>query len=130
MFEALASGVVPVVLDWGGPGDIVHPEVGFKVPPSNEVKVVSQIAKVLDDLAGNRDLLYQLQRQGLSYARECLTWEAKAQATTQVLNWVARRGPKPDLPWSKMARVKYVTDVENGSRVCHLEADENRCAAG
>src|SRR5205823_10477972 len=32
VFEALASGAVPVILDWGGPGDIVHPEVGYKVP--------------------------------------------------------------------------------------------------
>ena len=130
VFEALASGAVPVVLDWGGPGDIVHPEVGFKVPPSNEVEVVSKIAKVLDDLAGNRDLLYQLRQQGLSYARECLTWEAKAQATTQVLNWVTRRGPKPDLPWSKMARVKCVTDVENCSPGRHLEAGGNCSIAG
>jgi glycosyltransferase involved in cell wall biosynthesis len=115
VFEALASGAVPVILDWGGPGDIVHPEVGYKVPPSNEEEVVSQMERILSDLAGNRDLLYRLRQQGLSYARECLTWDAKAQATTQVLNWVVGRGPRPDLPWSKMARVKCATDVENSS---------------
>jgi len=115
VFEALASGAVPVILDWGGPGDVVHPEVGYKVPPSNEDEVVSQIEKILTDLASNRDLVYRLRQQGLCYARECLTWDAKAQATTQVLNWVVGRGPKPDLPWSKMARVKCVThDVEDG----------------
>jgi glycosyltransferase involved in cell wall biosynthesis len=129
VFEALASGAVPVILDWGGPGDIVHPEVGYKVPPSNEEEVVLQMERILSDLAGNRDLVYRLRRQGLSYARECLTWDAKAQATTQVLNWVVRRGPKPDLPWSKMARVKCVTDVENGSPERHYEAGES-CSAG
>jgi glycosyltransferase involved in cell wall biosynthesis len=115
VFEALASGVVPVIVDWGGPGDIVHPEVGYKVPPSNEEAVVSQIEKILGHLESDRDLLFRLRQQGLIHARECLTWDAKAYSTTQILNWVVGRGPKPDLPWSKMARVRYVDDVENGS---------------
>jgi len=97
VFEALASGLVPVVVDFGGPGDIVLPEVGYKVPLTNESEMVSQMEKILADLAGNRDLLSRLRRQGLSYARECLTWNAKAQATTRVLRWVVRQGPKPDL---------------------------------
>ena len=124
VFEALASGAVPVILDWGGPGDIVHPEVGYKVPPSNQEEVVLQMERILSDLAGNRDLVYRLRQQGLSYARECLTWDAKAQATTQVLNWVVGRGPKPDLPWSKMARVKCVTGVDNGRPGRHYEAGQ------
>ena len=106
VFEALASGAVPVILDHGGPGDIVHPEVGYKVSPTNEDDVISEMGRILNDLAANRELLDRLRRQGMSYARECLTWDAKAQATTQVLNWVVGRGPKPDLPWSKMARVR------------------------
>lgn len=115
VFEGLASGAVPVILDWGGPGDIVHPEVGYKVPPSNEDEVVTQMTRILTELAGNRDLLNGLRQQGMSYARECLTWDAKAQATTQVLNWVVRRGPKPNLPWSRMVKVKCVADLENSS---------------
>src|SRR6516165_4269351 len=109
VFEALATGAVPVVADFGGPGDIVHPEVGYKVPLTNESEFVSQIEKILTDLAGNRDLLNRLRQQGLSYARECLTWEAKAESTTRVLNWAVRRDPKPDLPWSRMARVRSVS---------------------
>jgi len=130
VFEGLASGAVPVILDWGGPGDIVHPEVGYKVPPTNEEEVVAQMEKILSDLAGNRELLNRLRQQGMSYARECLTWDAKAQSTTQVLNWAVGRGPKPDLPWSKMARVKCVTDVQNGSPERYYEAGESCSAAG
>jgi glycosyltransferase involved in cell wall biosynthesis len=97
VFEALAAGAVPVVVDFGGPGDTVHPNVGYKVPMSNESDMVSQIEKVLVDLAGDRDHLNRLRQQGVTYARECLTWDAKAQSTTRVLNWVLKRGPKPDL---------------------------------
>ena len=102
VFEALACGAVPVVVDFGGPGDIVHPSVGYKVPLTNEADIVSRMEKILADLASNRDLLNLLRRQGMSYARECLTWDAKAQATTQVLNWAVRRGLKPEFLPPKM----------------------------
>jgi glycosyltransferase involved in cell wall biosynthesis len=106
VFEALASGAVPVVADFGGPGDIVHPEVGYKVPLTNESNVVSEIEKILANLASNRDLLSRLRRQGMSYAQERLTWDAKAQSTTQVLNWAVGRGPKPNLPPPKTLHVE------------------------
>jgi glycosyltransferase involved in cell wall biosynthesis len=95
VFEALACGAVPVVVDFGGPGDIVHPDVGYKVPLTSETEVVAEIEEILASLAEDRDRLNGLRQQGMAYARECLTWDAKAQRTTQVLNWVVRRGPKP-----------------------------------
>jgi len=102
VFEALATGAVPVVADFGGPGDIVRPEVGYKVPLTSESDVVSQMEKILAGLAQDRDLLNRLRQQGMAYARERLTWDAKAQTTTRVLNWASRRGPKPDLPPPKV----------------------------
>lgn len=102
VFEALATGAVPVVADFGGPGDIVHSEVGYKVPLTNETDMALQMEKILADLAVKRDLLDRVRQQGMSYARECLTWDAKAQSVTKVLNWVLQRGPKPHLPPPKM----------------------------
>jgi glycosyltransferase involved in cell wall biosynthesis len=102
VFEALASGAIPVVADFGGPGDLVHPEIGYKVPLTNESDMIARVEKILSELAGNRDLLYRLRQQGVSYARERLTWPAKANATTQVLNWAVRQGPKPHLPPPKV----------------------------
>jgi glycosyltransferase involved in cell wall biosynthesis len=101
VFEALGTGAVPVVADFGGPGDIVHREVGYKVPLTNESDMVARMESILEELAENRDHLEQLRRQGMAYVRECLTWDAKARAVTRVLNWVVRRGPKPDLPSPK-----------------------------
>jgi len=106
VFEALASGAVPVVADFGGPGDIVRPEVGYKIPLTNEDDFVAKMAGILTELAHNRDLLKQLRQRGMAYVRECLTWDAKAQATTRVLNWAVRRGPKPELPPPKLLRLE------------------------
>jgi len=98
VFEALAVGAVPLVADFGGPGDIVHPEVGCKVCLTNESDVVSQMERFLAKLVSDRDFLERLREQGISYARECLTWEAKAQSVTRIMQWAMGRGPKPDLP--------------------------------
>lgn len=102
VFEALATGAVPVVADFGGPGDIVRPTVGYKVPLTNESDLVEQMERILMLLAHDREQLERLRRQGLAYARECLTWDAKAQVTTRILHWVVGRGPKPDLPPPKV----------------------------
>jgi glycosyltransferase involved in cell wall biosynthesis len=112
VFEALASGAVPVVADFGGPGDIIHPEVGYKVPLTNESEFVSQMERILVDLASNRDLLNRLRQQGMSYASEQLTWKAKAQSTTRILRWAVQQGPKPDLPPPKMLHLARATSGE------------------
>jgi glycosyltransferase involved in cell wall biosynthesis len=98
VFEALAAGVVPVVADFGGPGDIVHPSVGYKVPLTNESDVVTQIEKILTELAHNPDQLERLRRQGVAFVREHLTWDVKAQIVTRIIDWALGRGPKPVLP--------------------------------
>jgi glycosyltransferase involved in cell wall biosynthesis len=102
VFEALGTGAVPVVADFGGPGDIVSAEVGYKVPLTNENEIVSRMETILTDLARDRDLLDRLRQQGMSYARERLTWDAKAHSVARVLNWAVGRGPKPDLPPPKV----------------------------
>ncbi len=97
VFEALAMGAVPVVVDFGGPGDIVHPAVGYKVSLTNESDVQCEIERVLANLEGDRHLLDRLRQQGMRYARECLSWEGKAQIMTRILTWAVGQGPKPDL---------------------------------
>jgi len=103
--EALAAGAVPVVADFGGPGDTVRSDVGFKVPLTNEAAVVSQLEGALDRLIRDRGLLERLRTQGMAYARDCFSWDAKAQEVTQVLDWVAHRGPKPNLPPPKLLNI-------------------------
>jgi glycosyltransferase involved in cell wall biosynthesis len=98
VFEALAVGVVPLVADFGGPGDTVHPEVGYKVSLTNESDVVSQLEGFLAELVSDRDLVDRLRQQGMAYARDHLTWDSKAQILTRIMQWVLGQGPKPDLP--------------------------------
>jgi len=115
VFEALGTGAVPVVADFGGPGDIVHPEVGYKVSLTNESDMVAQMEKILRELADNRDRLERLRRQGMAYVRECLTWDAKAQAVTSVLLWTVRQGAKPDFPPPKALAAGIGSSCKNAA---------------
>jgi glycosyltransferase involved in cell wall biosynthesis len=109
VFEALAAGAVPIVVDFGGPGDTVHSEVGYKVPLTNESDLVSQMESILACLAQDRNLLIRLRHQGISYARESLTWDAKAQTLTAIMRWALQQGPKPSLPPPKMPHLKHAS---------------------
>jgi len=115
VFEALATGAVPVVADFGGPGDIVHSDIGYKVPLTNENDVVERMGRILAELAQNRPLLETLRKQGMEYAQKQLTWDAKAHSTTQVLNWVMGRDTRPFLPSPKAADAKRAASEENQS---------------
>ncbi len=97
VFEALGLGAVPVVADYGGPGDIVTSEVGYKVPLVNEEYMVSHLNTALARLSSDREHLEDLRSKGMLYARQHLTWDAKARMVTEILNWVTGRGPKPRL---------------------------------
>ncbi len=98
VFEALALGVVPIVIDYGGPGDIVTATVGYKVALTNEQEMVRQIEKDLWALANDRIHLGELQAEGMRYAKERLSWDGKAKLTSEVLYWTLDKGPKPNLP--------------------------------
>jgi len=97
VFEALGLGAVPVVADFGGPGDIVTPQIGYKIALTNEGDLIFNLERILKHLAGNRGHLEKLRQQGMAYAREHLTWDGKAQAVSTVLYWATGRGPKPTL---------------------------------
>ena len=57
MMEAMLAGSVPVVADCGGPGFIVTPECGYKIPVTNRRQMVEQLTATLMELDRNRQLI-------------------------------------------------------------------------
>lgn len=109
VFEALAVGVIPVVADFGGPGDIVHDDVGYRVSLTTEDDVVRQIQQALEQLATDRKRLEELRARGMAYARESLSWDGKARIVTDIVRWVMREGPKPNLPSPKQLHTDLIS---------------------
>jgi glycosyltransferase involved in cell wall biosynthesis len=106
VFEALTAGAVPIVAEFGGPGDVVTPDIGFAIPMSSADDMVARMKSVLQKLAVDRHLLETLRQRGMAYARAHLTYDARARILTDVLGWVLGKGPKPSLepPPSNWAR--------------------------
>jgi glycosyltransferase involved in cell wall biosynthesis len=106
VFEALSQGAVPVVADFGGPGDLVNPSIGYKIPMSNQDEMILTIESVLRRLAEDRSHLEALRKRGMAYVREHLTYDRRARVMTDILLWSTGRGTKPELhPPSRLASV-------------------------
>lgn len=97
VFEALLSGCIPIVSNYGGPGDIVQEDVGFKIPLESEDQSVRVIAEILDRLARDPQLLAQMSKAGPVYARQHLSWKGKAEKMGRIFAWCLGDGPKPRL---------------------------------
>jgi glycosyltransferase involved in cell wall biosynthesis len=104
VFEALASGAVPVVADFGGPGDVINDDVGYRIAMVNEGYMISRMEAVLQTLAKDRHHLEILRRRGMAYARRRLSYDARVRVISEIVMWAVGRGPKPDLPLPQPTR--------------------------
>lgn len=97
VFEALSAGAVPVVADFGGPGDLVTPDIGFRIALTDDADMVQKIQGVLQTLSDDPARLETLRQRGMAYARESLTYDARARVITDVLLWALGREARPAL---------------------------------
>jgi glycosyltransferase involved in cell wall biosynthesis len=96
--EAMAVGVPPVVLNYGGPGELVTDGTGFLVEMGSREQIVQRLREVLTKAVGSPDLIEQKSKLAYRRAHEQFTWSAKVKQTLAVYDWVLGRGPKPQFP--------------------------------
>jgi glycosyltransferase involved in cell wall biosynthesis len=75
MMEAMLAGGVPVVADCGGPGFIVTPECGFKIPVGSRRRMVAQLAETLIAIDCDRKIISEkgrlaMQRIATAFSEE------------------------------------------------------------
>jgi glycosyltransferase involved in cell wall biosynthesis len=97
--EAMAVGAVPIVLDYGGPAELVTEKTGYRVPMGDREQIVERFRAILAELAQNPQEIENRSQAALRRARELFTWEEKARRTLKIYQWVLNpAGERPSFP--------------------------------
>jgi glycosyltransferase involved in cell wall biosynthesis len=96
VLEAMAVGLVPVVMDYGGPGELVSPTTGIALPMGSRDEIVASLRAALERLAADPVQVRAMGERARERALSQFTWDAKAAQVLDVYRWVLGKGPKPD----------------------------------
>jgi glycosyltransferase involved in cell wall biosynthesis len=95
--EAMATGLPCIVVDYGGPGGLINPGNGVKVPLGDKQHLVIRFAAEMEKLASDPARRASLGHQAHDDALRMYAWSAKGKKTVDVYDWVlSKRAGKPD----------------------------------
>jgi glycosyltransferase involved in cell wall biosynthesis len=95
VLEAMATGLVPVVVDYAGPAEHVTDACGFRIPLGSPAEITARLRVVLESLAADPPLRARLAAEGLRRIEASYTWQAKAAQVLEVYRWVLGGGGRP-----------------------------------
>jgi glycosyltransferase involved in cell wall biosynthesis len=97
VLEAMALGLVPVVVDYGGPSEFVNESCGYLVRLGSREKIVQELSTVLETIIEDRSKLKQMSSNCQERVKNFFTWEVKAKQIEKIYDWVIGKSPeKPD----------------------------------
>jgi len=84
----MALGVVPMIVDYAGPGELVSSRTGYKVPIGPRFDIIRTFKATLEDVVNNPSALPELGANASDRVARLFTWEAKARQIADVYDWV------------------------------------------
>lgn len=96
VLEAMALGLVPVIVDYAGPGELVVPGTGLKVPIGARGQIITALRQRLDQIVADPDMLQALADAAHARAHDVFTWPAKARQIAEIYDWIL--GDRPVCP--------------------------------
>jgi glycosyltransferase involved in cell wall biosynthesis len=98
VLEAMAAGVVPIVVKYGGPGELVSEDCGFLLPLAERPVIVAALRSALERVTADPGQLAAMSAAGVDRAFGEFSWPAKALQMIEVYRWVL--GRRRELPTS------------------------------
>ena len=95
--EAMAVGIVPIVVNYGGLGELVTDNTGFLLPMGSRRQIACRFSELLDRLADDPQQIDAKSNAAFRRAHGQFTWAAEARQVVEVYQWVLDRSrPKPN----------------------------------
>ena len=88
VLEAMALGVVPLVVDYAGPGELVSDTTGLKLPCGSRAEIIAGFKAELTRLAANPAKLKPIAMNAYAFVQDNFLWSRKAEQVAQVYDWV------------------------------------------
>jgi glycosyltransferase involved in cell wall biosynthesis len=82
--EAMAVGVPAMVVDYGGPSELVTDETGWKIPLGTRMQIVERFSKALESIVANPAVIEEKGAKAIERVRSSFTWEAKAREVVRI----------------------------------------------
>lgn len=95
VLEAMALGLVPMIVDYAGPGELVTEAFGIKLPIGTRDEIVARFGAALTEVAGDMARLAPMADAARARVDEVFTWGRKAGQVGDVYDWVLNGGARP-----------------------------------
>jgi glycosyltransferase involved in cell wall biosynthesis len=78
VLEAMACGLPAIIVNYGGPSELVDQECGIPLPMAGREAMIDQVRTAMERLVVDPDLCHRLGRAAVQKVQEQFTWNRKA----------------------------------------------------
>ena len=96
VLEAMALGLVPIVVDYGGPGEHVSPATGVALPLGPPEALAVGLRQALQRLLDAPEAIRPMGALARARVLKSFTWDAKAAQVLEVYRWALGHRDRPD----------------------------------
>jgi glycosyltransferase involved in cell wall biosynthesis len=121
VLEAMASGLPPLVVNYGGPGELVTDECGIRLPMAPREQLVSRLSKSMELLVRDPDRCQRMSLAGVDRVRRNFTWPQKAAQIVTIYRDLL------GLPHDELKSISL--DGQLAAISCPMESDEWHAAS-
>lgn len=93
VLEGMALGLAPLVVDYGGPADLVTPETGIRIPLTTREEMTLALRRALEQMAADPAQTARMGQASRQRVTDLFTWPRRAEQILTIYDWVLGRRP-------------------------------------